>query len=211
LLEEKQNREFLLFLSLNHLFRSDVKKLERPSSPLLVLLKLVDPNVLSEDDGNPRVTPLTYLADMLDPFDYSTHGIQHILAKQLIEHGANVNAVSIPQGKTPLHLACGAINVTNLNFVELLLKEGADPNVQDCMGQTPLMRAIVYAPGAAKFLLNWPTTDVNITNRSGESFLTSVRSTITDLSSQIAPLDVQHQFLLQQWRGIEEMLVERGP
>jgi ankyrin repeat protein len=107
------------------------------------------------------------------------------------------NAVLIPQGKTPLHSACAAINVTNLNFVELLLKEGADPNVQYCLGKTPLMRAIVYASGAAKFLLNWPTTDVNITIRSGASFLTSVRSTFTDLTSRIAPLDVHHQFLLQ--------------
>jgi hypothetical protein len=71
------------------------------------------------------------------------------------------------------------------------------------------MRAIVYAPGAATFLLNWPTTDVNITTLSGASFLTSVRSTIKDLSGRI--LDIQHHFLLQQWRSIESMVVERGP
>jgi hypothetical protein len=31
--------------------------------------------------------------------------------------------------------------------------------------------------GAAKFLLNWPTTDVNITTQSGASFLARVRNT----------------------------------
>jgi hypothetical protein len=218
--QEKHNREFLLFLSLNHLILSDGMRLEWPSSPLLVLLEFVDPNVLSEDEGHPsqevenRVTPLQYLCDVLDPFDYSTHGFQLILAKQLIEHGANVNAVSIPRGKTALHYACAAVNVTNLNFAELLLKEGADPNIQDYSGKTPLICTIAYAPGAAKFLLKWPTTDVNIIDRSGPSFLTSVRSTIKDLSSLIARPDnadqIGLQFLLQQWRGIENMVVERG-
>jgi hypothetical protein len=197
---------------LNHLILSDGKKLEWPISPLLVLLEFVDPNVLSEDEN--RVTPLQYLCDVLDPFDYSIHGIQLILAKQLIEHGANVNAVSIPRGKTALHYACSAANVTNLHFAELLLKEGADPNVQDHSGKTPLICTIAYAPGAAKFLLNWPTTDVNIIARSGPSFLTSVRSTIKDLSSLIARPDNADQigppFLLQQWRDIENVLVERG-
>jgi hypothetical protein len=71
-----------------------------------------------------------------------------------------------------------------------------------------------YAPGAAKFLLNWSTTDVNITTRSGASFLAMVRRTITAITEEVAlPHDsyqVQRQFLLQQWRGIEGMLVERG-
>jgi ankyrin repeat protein len=47
---------------------------------------------------------------------------QLILAKQLVEHGANVNAVSTPHGKRPLHKACSSGNVTNLDFVEYLEK-----------------------------------------------------------------------------------------
>jgi hypothetical protein len=103
--------------------------------------------------------------------------------------------------------------VTNLDFVELLLKKGADPNAQDHLGVTPLLCTTPDAPGAAKFLLNWPTsTDVNITTRSGVSFLARVRSTITEVSNQIGrhPDQIQHTFLLQKWREIEEMLVERG-
>jgi hypothetical protein len=76
------------------------------------------------------------------------------------------------------------------------------------------MYTIPDAPGAAKFLLNWPTTDANITTRSGASFLAEVRSLITALSDKVAfpdnPDQVQLQFKLQQWRGIQEMLVERG-
>ncbi len=76
----------------------------------------------------------------------------------------------------------------------------------------------VYHPGCSwcgKFLLNWPTTDANITNRSGASFLASVRSLIAYyLSDEAASPDnpdrVLDQFLLQQWRPVEDMLVERG-
>jgi hypothetical protein len=37
-------------------------------------------------------TQLYDLADLVNPSDYSTHVNQLILAKQLIEHGANANA-----------------------------------------------------------------------------------------------------------------------
>jgi ankyrin repeat protein len=183
-----------------------------PNSPLLVLLQFVDPNVLYGDEEM-IITPLHHLADLAAPSHYSTHEHQMILAKQLIEHGANVNAVSSPHGRTPLHSACFGYVLTNLDFVEYLLEVGADPNAQEHMGLTPLMCTIKLAPGAAKFLLNWPTTDVNITTRSGESFLARVRIDVKYFSDKIArpdnPEQVQHQFLLQQWTEIEEMLVER--
>jgi hypothetical protein len=77
------------------------------------------------------------------------------------------------------------------------------------------MFTLNLAPGAAKFLLNWPTTDVNIRYPSGESsFLVRVRSPIASFIDAIAfpdhPEKVEHQFLLKQWREIEEMLVEKG-
>jgi hypothetical protein len=218
--QTKKYQQFLLFHSLTFLVRSDTEMLSWPNSPLLIMLHFVDPNMLygNEDaplqEGDMRITPLHQLADLVDPSDYSTHVNQLILAKQLIEHGANVNAVSSPQGTTPLHHACFWGNVTNLDFVEILLKGGADPNAQTAFGKTPLMCTASLAPGAAKFLLNWPTTDINITNRSGESFLVRVRIAVEDFSRRITfpdnPEQVQYQFLLQQWTEIEEMLVERG-
>jgi hypothetical protein len=204
----------LLFHSLHLLLHSSSDMLSWPNSPLLVLLQLVDPNVLSglEDvqAEEMRLTPLHDLAKLADPFDYSTHENQLVLATQLIEHGANVNAVSIPQGASLLHLACSGVNVTNLDFVELLLEKGADPNFQDHgFGLTPLMCTVPDAPGAAKFLLKWSTTDVNITTRSGASLLAIVRVVIADYTDDTVrpenPDKVQHQF--QQWHEIEGMLV----
>jgi hypothetical protein len=60
---------------------------------------------------------------MADCSNYSTHENQLILAKQLIEGGATVNAVSIPYGRTPLDNACSSYKVSNLDFVEFSSKE----------------------------------------------------------------------------------------
>jgi hypothetical protein len=205
---------FLLFQSLHILARSDSDMLSWPNSPLLVLLQFVDPNVQAGLEDQKRSTALHDLSSLADYSDNSTHENQLIMAKQLIKHGANVNALSHLEDKTPLHYACWAMMVTNLDFIQLLLKKGADSNAQDHRGVTPLMSTNKFAPGAAKFLLNWPTTDPNITSRSGASFLARVRADVKYFSDQIARTDnperIQHQFLLRQWREIEEMLVERG-
>jgi hypothetical protein len=86
------------------------------------------------------------------------------------------------------------------------LENGADPNTQDNLGQTPMMYTLKLAPGAAKCLLEWPTTDVNIPAPSGVSFLGKVREATAILSNTDL---ARFQFLFRQWRGIEEMQVER--
>jgi ankyrin repeat protein len=149
-----------------------------PNSPLLVLLQFVDPSVLAGPDhgvlpeGKMSFLPLHKLTILVDPTssDYSTQENQLTLGRQLIEHGANINTAIYRHGETPLHLACHSVTTTNLDFIELLLENGADPNAQDHDGWTPLMSTIQFAPGVAKFLLDCPATDVSITTSSGASF-----------------------------------------
>jgi ankyrin repeat protein len=106
-----------------------------------------------------------------------------ILAKQLIAHGANVKAASNSQGRTPLHDAC-CDSAVIIDFVEFLLLEGA----VKCRISWEDTAHVYYIPvvSAAKFLLNWPTTDANITTRSGESFLAQVEAVGEFFSDEIA-------------------------
>jgi hypothetical protein len=151
--ETKDIQKFLLFHSLRILARSNSEMFSWPNSPLLVLLHLVGLNVLSRNEhessqeGEDNVTPLHMLAELADTSDYSTHENQLILAKQLIEHGANIHAVSSPRGESPLHHSCYGCAVTNLDFVELLLKEGADPNAPRPFWKDT---ANVYRPGGSR-------------------------------------------------------------
>jgi hypothetical protein len=183
------HKKVMLYHNVHFLVRSsNSEMLSWPNSPLLVMLQFFDPNELFSAEKSMSATLLYMLADQADPFDYSTHVNQLILAKQLVEHGANVNGVSNLYRRTPLHKACFAGNVTNLDFVEYLLEAGADPNARDHTGMTPLFYTYPHAPGAANFLLNWPTTDANITGRSGVSFRSAVRRTLEHFSTKLHSL-----------------------
>jgi hypothetical protein len=210
--QTKKNQEILLNHSVLVNLHRDTEMLTWPNSPLLVMLQFVDPNMMMMSEAGTLLHHLCYFCYMSNYFD-SIHEKQLILAKQLIEHGANVNA-ACRMGETPLHIACNTAVVTNLDFVELLLEKGADPNVQNIKGRTPLMDTIPHAPGAAKYLLNWPTTDANIIDQSGASFLVMVRSLIPTLVDHNAltddPEQNLNQHLLKQWTEIEDILVERG-
>ena len=57
----------------------------------------------------------------------------------LADNGATLDARDV-HARTPLHLAC---EKGNINLVKKLLEAGADPNVTDEFGFTPLMRAVL--------------------------------------------------------------------
>jgi hypothetical protein len=183
--ETTNNQKAMLLHSLILLIHTKSEKLLWPNSPLLVLLQFVDPNRTLHN-------PLAFL--VADCSDYLTYENQVILGRQLIKHGANVNAVDMaypngeayPNGDTPLHSKCHSTTATSLDFIQLLLENGADPNAQDHWGRTPFINTMPWAPGAAKFLLEWPTTDVNITTRSGASFPTMVRETVAYVSEHFS-------------------------
>jgi hypothetical protein len=106
-----------------------------------------------------------------------------------------------------LHHACTSGIVTNLDFVELPLEAGADPNALNLSGNTPLLETIPFSPNAAKLLLKWDSTDVNITNSlREESFLATVRAH----PEKVLPHDHEREFMLEHWHDVEEMLVKRG-
>ena len=80
---------------------------------------------------------------------------------------------------TPLDSSCYCFQPTNLDFIKLLLENGADKNHQ-CAGGTALMMSIPNAPSAAKLLItyedkNCPPIDVNVTTNWGCNALNYVQ------------------------------------
>jgi ankyrin repeat protein len=153
-----------VFCSLYILSQLPSKMLKLPTSPLKVTLKLVDASAIictgpNTDDGR-GYTPLHCSANMSDPSQEHTLENQCILAKQLIEAGANVNACAqrYLYNYTPLHEACSSGNSTNLDFIQLLFDHGANPNAKDSDdGATPLHHTMINAPGSVKFFLRTRT------------------------------------------------------
>jgi hypothetical protein len=215
--QTERTQRSMFYYGLSLLMRTDSEKLRWPNSPLRIMLYFVDANL----ELATGMTPLHHLSYQRDPKDHSFHKNQVILGQQLFRHGANANLGTLPAGLTPLHSACNSSVVTNLDFIQLLLENGASPNAQDVDGMTPVMYTLDMAPGAAKFLLEWctpSTTDIDIhirTNQLGITLFDMVHLTILEFADQAASPDcpdqrVKNSFLLQQWREIETMLVERG-
>jgi hypothetical protein len=219
--ESCYNRQVLLFFSLSILSQLPSEMLKLPTSPLKVALQSVDASVMScpgsnMDDGR-GFTPLHYLAQLSNPNKEHTLENQCILAKQLIEAGANVNARAqrCLYKMTPLHNACNSASCTNLVYIQLLLDHGANPNAKDSDGETPIQMTVPGAPGAAKFLLTYSDkTDPDILTNDGRSFLAMVRSGIANGTSKARLPHNSHSeilsFQVKQWEEVETLLIERG-
>jgi hypothetical protein len=214
--ESRPNRKVILFRSLLLLSQLPSKRLKLPTSPLKVILQIVDASAMITDDGM-GYTPLHYLAKMSDPSKDQTLVNLCILAKQLIEAGANVNAPAQRSlyKVTPLHNACYGGNCTNLDYIQLLMDHGANPNAKDGDGETPLHCTVPGAPGAAKFLLTYSDkTDPDILTNDGRSFLAIIRRTIAEGTYKARHPNNLHPkimlFQVKQWEEVEKLLVERG-
>jgi hypothetical protein len=203
-----------LVLSLDMLVRVDSARLKWLSSPLLVLLECMDPTTLLLNYLTSRLASLTNPDAYPEADMHRFSGHQLILAEQIFEYGVALNDEIATQYETPLNIACNSDMVINLEFIYLLLQHGADPNARDYHGKTPLTQTIQWAPSAAKVLIEWPTTNVNIVNQSGSSMLALVREVISEIAVNVDnrdnPRRAQDAFRLEQWREVENMLVEKG-
>jgi ankyrin repeat protein len=217
-----QERVRVMFQSLSVLVYQASRILGLPTSPLLILLDEdfgLDPNTpFHQDSDGSSSTLLHFLAESLDPTLPITWKNQVILGRQLLTRGANVEGRGDCDRITALHVACSSGSLTNLDFIELLMEHGADPNALSSLGRTPLMRTVPFAPGAAKFLLTHYSDRVDSNMRAmndGKTFLTMVRECITDHEESLAE-EADHEsshaveFNLEQLREVENLLVARN-
>lgn len=119
---------------------------------------------------NDRVEPNGYTALM----EAASLGCLFV-AQELINHGATVNIFGKCRRTfryfTALHLAAGQGRVAMVN---LLLDNGADINLPDPEGYTPLMMSLMfgYIACATNLLQRTPAPDMSLVNTHGDSALT---------------------------------------
>jgi hypothetical protein len=149
-------------------------QVDLPTSPVKILLQVgVDVNAIPEDGVYNCLTLLAAQNSERESFKKN----QVTIARQLIEGGAQVNLPSLEEGAgliAPLYFACASCSYTNLDFIQLLIENGANPNQQTVDGMIPLMSSIEMAVGAAIFILKFEhekkiEVDPNVRSKWGET------------------------------------------
>ena len=205
------------------LLRSKTWQVSLPTSPLLILIQTgVDVNDIPPN-GHYSCLCLVAAQDSTKNVHQFNEN-QCIIGRQLIEAGANVNLATKESKDSPLMLACSSTLCTNLDFVELLLRHGADPNQQNSSGSTALACSIQMSVPAAIFVLrfkheNAVNVDVNVYDDKGNTVLADLRRAIGlnenarevvattgaayPLSDKVWTSTDQYDILLAQFREME--------
>ena len=112
----------LVLALLPKLVCAPTKMVRKATSPLLVLLQVVDPNTVSPATGK---TALLFLPEC-NAGDLASMENQVVIAEQLMDAGANVNKRAAGASRLyPLHTALHSKNITNLDYIKLLMDRGA--------------------------------------------------------------------------------------
>ncbi|XP_072044926.1 uncharacterized protein [Amphiura filiformis] len=94
--------------------------------------------------------------------------------RRILAQGANANLI-LPDGVSPFHLAVGVECEDALEFVRVMLKYGADPNVRSTEGMTPVLIAAAYGRYRALCLLLDMGGDPTMTDDAGKDALEYAR------------------------------------
>jgi hypothetical protein len=109
------------------------------------------------------------------PLHAAAAGSRRDIARELLEHGANVVAVN-RRGASPLHYASDGgpavrawNSVAQAEMITLLIKAGADPNALDKSGVAPLHRAVRQRCPLAVDALLRNGAAIRLKNKSGST------------------------------------------
>ena len=153
------------------------------------LIGLIDPNqisFLSMKDNN-GCTPLYYACknshlECIQAFFDQCPDSSGEVMKVANSDGTTPLSVRTSSGGTILHVAC---DKGDFNLVRKLLEAGADPNVTDEFGYTPLMRAVV---------------NINISDMDVSSIVTILCDSNYHVNATFQPCKSSDKYM--QWKGI---------
>jgi ankyrin repeat protein len=113
------------------------------------------------------------LLHIIGEIKYVDDEISHRIAKLLISNGVNINQ-QCKLGETPI---LSAVVCDNIVWLQWLLDNGADPNITDKWGNTPLHRAINFkCKDIVKTLLLSFAVDMSVKNAWGETVMDVAKS-----------------------------------
>jgi ankyrin repeat protein len=157
---------------------------------------------------NAGFTPLMYALQAKTCEDYN-------LTKLLLRYAANVNYKMESTGKTPLHYAAES---GNQQLEELILRIGADVNVQDNHGTKPLVSS--GPGGVVNYLLYNVAVDPVVKDRVPPQMMPFITGDVASIKEKIErePCYIGHQEFhpylkfaaARGHRAIFELLVEKG-
>jgi ankyrin repeat protein len=141
-----------------------------------MLEKGADPTIIRNEDG--------YTLFHVAVINYTDRDILNLL----LENGkVDINETTTEYGETALHMA---IQNSNTATAEFLLSKGANLNVTDIFGRTPLHLAVKYAKDMdiVELLLNHKDVDVNLMDDYGQNALDYAMENENGLDERIANL-----------------------
>jgi len=143
-----------------HLTRTDEENLRQVEGVRLLLDAGMDPNQSKDTDGGSTFAGLTYYLSQPTPGGYVADVAATEVFRLFLEHGANPNILREHQ---PLSFSLWR----NVDSLRVLLDHGADINMRDEAGDTPLLFYLWNGRWDATFLLLERGADIDVKNNSG--------------------------------------------
>lgn len=146
-----------------------------------------------------RHTLLGWAVDRRDP----------VMAKWLLDRGANPNVGSGPDKESPLS-AC--VRGSAIDVMEVLMDHGADINLSDAAGMTPLMRALQHQSSSlmlTRRLLKWnPDVSLTTTRDGDTALMIAVNEGRLELLQTLADAGVDPNQVNREGRGALHVAVK---
>jgi hypothetical protein len=143
-----------------HLTRTDEENLRNVEGVRLLLDAGMDPNQAKDSDGGSTFAGLAYYLSQPTPSGYVADAAATEVFRLFLEHGANPN---ILRERQPLIFSVWK----NLDSLRALLDHGADINMRDDAGDTPLLFYLWNGRWDAALLLLERGADIDVKNNVG--------------------------------------------